>query len=73
MDGWSVDEVTDCRGFKEESEFNSSTEAERCMNLGAAKTLCIQKSRWDSGMLEGLTEMHVMIVRCIVFSALHRE
>lgn len=43
------------------------------MNLGAAKNLCIEKSRRDSAMLEGLTEMHVIIVRCMVFSALHPE
>ena len=75
MDSWSVDEATDFRGLKEEPEFNSSTlSTAKCyMNLGGPKNLCIQKSRRDSAMLEGLTEMHVIIVRCMVFSALHPE
>ena len=39
---------------RSQSSIRQLIKAERCMNLGAAKT----KSRWDSGMLEGLTDMH---------------
>lgn len=58
---------------RSQSSIRQFFEAKDYMNLGAAKNLCIQKSRWDSGMLEGLTETHVIIVRCMVFSALHPE
>lgn len=58
---------------RSQSSIRQLCEAKRYMNLGAAKNLCIQKSRRDSAMLEGLTEMHVIIVRCMVFSALHPE